>query len=514
MRSYILIFLLAMPGLLAAQSKLTLIGHLPYPLATLAGCWHYVDSTAGEWALVGTSQGLSVVDLENPAQPVERFTVPGLPSNWREVKTWNGFAYVGSEAAGSGITIVDLRSLPDTVYWKVWRSTGADSIDRSHTVQAEAGFLYVFGNNKSTPGGGATIADLADPWNPLVVGKYTSNYVHDGFIRGDTLWTSEIYLGQFGVVNLASKTDPNLIITHPTPGAFNHNTGLSDDSRYLFSTDEKTGAPLGAFDVSDLDNITLLDRYYPSQKPTQEVHNVRVFGDYLINPAYGGQLTIVDATYPDNLIETAWAVVGTSLVWDADPYLPSGIVFATAKNEGLFIFQPTYAHAAWLEGLVTDAATGELLNNAKVFVQNTPNADTTLANGRYKTGADSSGSYLVRVQRTGYITQIIPIMLTGGQITVLDVALSAVVATDQPVDQEAIQVWPTIFSDRLTVAVPPDSQIATAQLLDMQGKVVLESRLSGPVTGLVMPGSLPKATYVLQLQGKNGEIRSFRVVKQ
>ncbi|MEO6037642.1 MAG: choice-of-anchor B family protein, partial [Saprospiraceae bacterium] len=342
MRTYLLAFLLAVPVLLTAQSKLQLIGHLPYAPLSLAGCWHYVDSTGGEWALVGTSGGVSFVDMSVPTAPVERFTVPGLTSNWRELRTWNGFAYVGSEASGSGITIVDLRSLPDTIYWKVWRGDGAytDKIDRSHTVQAEAGYLYIFGGGNVTSG--ATIADLTDPWNPHIVGKYTLNYVHDGFIRGDTLWTSEIGLGQFGVVNIADRTDPQLIITQPTPGGVNHNTGLSDDSKYLFTTGETPGAPLGAFDVSHLENITLVDRYFPSQKPTSEVHNVRVFGDYLLNPAYGGQLTIVDATYPDNLIETAWTIMGNSLVWDADPYLPSGIVFATAKNEGLFIFQPTY----------------------------------------------------------------------------------------------------------------------------------------------------------------------------
>ena len=131
------------------------------------------------------------------------------------------------------------------------------------------------------------------------------------------------------------------------------------------------------FDVSDLENITLLDTYKPSQKPASEVHNVRVKGSFLINPSYGGQLTIVYATRPANLIETGWAVVGTSLVWDADPYLPSGIVFATAKNEGLFIFQPTYQHAAWFEGIVLDSITGKPLVDAKVVVQNTPNADTT-----------------------------------------------------------------------------------------------------------------------------------------
>lgn len=515
MRTFLLTFLFAAPCLLSAQLNLQLVGQLPYAPLSLAGCWHYVDSTGGEYALVGTSGGLSIVDLNNPAQPVERFAVPGLPSNWREVKTWAGFAYVGTEAGGSGITIVDLRSLPDTIYWKVWKgdSMHVDHIDRSHALQAEDGFLYVFGGGNVT--NGATIADLSDPWNPYIVGTYSINYVHDGFIRGDTLWTSEIYAGQFGVVNLADKAAPQLLTTQPTPGAFNHNTGLSDDSRYLFSTDEKAGSPLGSFDVSDLENITLLDQYFPSQKPTSMVHNVRVLGDYLINPSYGGQLTIVDATYPDNLIETAWTVVGTSLVWDADPYLPSGIVFATAKNEGFFVFQPTYQHAAWLQGRVTDAATGLPLDNARVFVLDSPNADTTRTDGDYKTGAATAGAYTVEVLRTGYVTKTIPnVALVSGEITTLDVALSATVGTDQALEETAIRVWPTVFSDRLQIALPIAGRFTTAQLLDAQGRLVMETRLTGGVTELVIAADLPQARYVLQLRGKDGQTRSFPVVKE
>ncbi len=516
MRTTFLAILFVSPFLLTAQSKLQQIGHLSYAPLSLSGCWHHVDSTGGEWALVGTSAGLSLVDLNVPSQPVERFTVPGLTNNWREVTTWNGFAYVGSEAAGSGITIVDLRSLPDTIYWQVWTGDGgyANKVNRSHTVKADAGYLYIFGGGDIT--NGAVIADLVNPWNPHIVGKYSLNYAHDGFIRGDTLWTSEIYSGLFGVVNVADRADPQLLITNPTPGAFNHNTGLSDDSKTLFSTDEKQGAPLGSFDVSDLENITLLDRYYPSQKPNNEVHNVRVFGDYLVNPSYGGQLTIVDASHPDNLIETAWAVVGNSLVWDADPYLPSGIIFATAKAEGFFVFQPTYQHAAWLQGLVTDAATGTELDSAKVFVLNTPNADTTSSNGQYKTGADSSGSYTVQVIRNGYNTQTISnVVLSSGEITTLNVVLTATTtSTFQPGNFAGVRVWPTLFSDRLTVELPIGSGYARAQLLDIQGQVMSTYRLSGPTTVILLTAALPTARYVLRLLGERGETQSFNIVKE
>jgi choice-of-anchor B domain-containing protein len=414
-----LILLLFFPTLLFAQ--LQQVGHLSYGNASLAGCWHYVDSLDNEYALVGTSWGLSIVDVNNPAQPVQRFAVPGLANNWREVKTWGGFAYVSTEANNSGITIVDLRQLPDTVDWKTWYGPGTDTLfRRSHALACADGYLYIFGGTQW----GTVICDLADPWNPVVKSKTNQQYVHDGYIRGDTLWASEIYAGQFSAFDISDKTNPVLLATQPTPGRFNHNSWLSDDGRYLFTTDEKPNTPLGAFDVSDLANITQLDLYFPSKRPTFEVHNVRVLGDFLINPSYGGQLTLVDAHRPDNLIETANVSLGNSLVWDADPYLPSGIVFATAKNEGLFFYQPTYQRAAYLEGRVTDAATGNPLAKVKVVVQQTSNSDVTRSDGTFKTGAAQAGTYTIQVGKIGYrpLTRT-DVLLNTGETTWLELTL-------------------------------------------------------------------------------------------
>ncbi|MFN0034188.1 MAG: choice-of-anchor B family protein [Saprospiraceae bacterium] len=518
----LLTFLTALTSLtpLSAQN-LQRIGHLPYTPLTLAGCWHYVDNAGGEWALVGTSAGLSIVDVDDPAQPVERFAVPSLTNNWREVKTWAGYAYFGSEAGQSGITIVNLNHLPDSINWKVWRGDGFfDSlVVKSHAVAAEDGFLYIFGG--ATISNGAVIADLADPWNPHIVGKYAANYVHDGFVRGDTLWTSEIYEGQFGVVDISDKTNPVLLATQTTPGEFNHNSGLSDDSKTLFTTDERTNAPLGSFDVSALDDIRLLDVYLPSKKPSGEVHNVRVVkGDFLVCPSYQGQLTIVDGSRPDNLIEIAWDSLGNSLVWDADPYLPSGIVFATAKNEGLFIYQPTYTHAAWIEGKVTDAATGFPLADAKVFVLNSPNADTTGADGVYKTGAAATGTYTLRAERTGYQPQVVSnVPLVSGVVAVINFALIPLMVSTEEIGSEAfVRVSPTPFEDFLKVEFPEgslfESEATLLRLSDFSGKTILEKKAdAGGATILGGLKNLPAGAYLLSIKNNSGETRTVKVMK-
>ncbi|MBK8557275.1 MAG: choice-of-anchor B family protein [Lewinellaceae bacterium] len=520
------LFFLFFGNVLFAQTSspgLQLIGHLPYDTATLAGCWHYVDSSGTEYALVGTSKGLSIVDLSNPTQPFQRFAVPGISNNWREVKTWGGFAYVGTEASNSGVTIIDLRQLPDTVLYKTWQGDGVyeNQIVKSHALATADGYLYLFGGIAGNMlSNGAVICSLSDPWNPHVVGYYSNAYVHDGYIRDNTLWTSEIYNGWFGVVDITDKTNPQLLATQPTPGAFNHNTWLSDDSQTLFAADEKLNAPLAAFDVSDLDNIKLLDVYYCSQDPSREVHNVRVFNDFLINPSYGGQLTIVDAHRPENLIETAWAVMGNSLVWDADPYLPSGIVFATAKNEGLFIYQPNYTRAAYLEGTVTDAQTGMPLNNARVFVENTIFADTTKQTGQYKTGASVAGIFSIRAEKPGYETQIIPdITLTAGELAIVDIALQPIMAdaVAQQSKGSGVRVTPSPFRDRIVVEIPEDVfrnlRNVSITVYDLKGQTILDAPLQHARQTFDVGNNIPTGPYVLLVQHAGGMFPPIRIYK-
>lgn len=503
----------------AAAQKMQIVAHLPYDSATLAGCWHHVDSAGREYALVGTSRGLSIVDLANPAKPQQLFHVPGPVNNWREVRTWGGFAYVGSEAIGSGITIVDLRALPDTVRWKTWTGDGPNegTVLSSHTVGTADGHLYIFGASMLT--NGAIICDLADPWNPRIIGTYSTNYLHDGFVRGDTLWGSEIYEGQFSVIDISDKTAPVLLETQQTPGQFNHNGWLSDDGRTFFTTDERPDSPLTAFDVSDLGNIRQLDTYFPSRYPSREVHNVRGLGNFLVNPSYGGQLTIVDATHPDNLIEVGFASLGSSLVWDADPYLPSGIVVATAKNEGLYILKPKYQQAAYLEGAVTDASTGDSLAGAKIRVLDTPQSETTRVNGIFKTGAAQPGTYTVMVEKPGYASQTIAgVALQTGQITRLDVALMPVVASTQGVGFQApASVSPTVFRNCLMVDLPADSPFAASdsviRVSDLSGKTVARTFSAGPRTEICLESSLPAGQYLVFLENNQAKSAPMRVVK-
>jgi choice-of-anchor B domain-containing protein len=506
MSKNVLACLLLMPLFSFAQNgNLQLLGHLAYDSVTLAGCGHYAGADGKEYALVGHSKGMNIVDVTDPAHPFQRFNIPGPGSLWREVKTWNGYAYVGSEAGHSGISIVDLHFLPDSIRWKVWYGDGIyeNQVDHSHTVQAQDGYLYIFGGGNVT--NGATIADISDPWNPHIVGLYTANYVHDGFIRGNILWTSEIFKGQFGVVDISDKTHPNLLITHPTPGAFNHNAWLSDDNQTLFTTDEQSGAPLGAFDVTDLSNIKLLSKYYPSAFPAAEVHNVRVLNDFLINPSYGGQLTLVDAARPANLIETGIVSLGSSLVWDADPFLPSGIILATGEKEGLYIYKPTYQRAAYLEGQVVSSATGFPLNAAQVVITGGQKQDSSNAQGLYKTGTILPGTYTVTFSKPGYHTKAFPnITMETGVLTTLNVALDPnITGASEAGQAPGVTVFPKLFQDKIHVEFAagsfPAGQAGVVELMNSTGQSVFSAALTGESTDLRVPSRLSTGVYFLRI---------------
>ena len=117
-----------------SQSNIQQLGHLPYnggvQCSNLTG---YVDAQGHEYALVGTTQGLSIVDIDTPSNPQQLFLVPGAtgPSGlWREVREFNGYAYVTTEEP-SGLVVVNLNYLTDSIKYHTIKPNGMST---SHTI--------------------------------------------------------------------------------------------------------------------------------------------------------------------------------------------------------------------------------------------------------------------------------------------------------------------------------------------------------------------------------------------
>ena len=395
--------------------------------------WGYVDETGVEYALVGAKEGTSVVSLATPNAPVEVFWEPGMSSVWRDIKTWQNFAYVTTEA-NNGLLIIDLSPLPgntnlSTSYY--FGGTGAAWSSAHNLYIDSSGYAYIFGANRGN--GGVIILDVhTDPLHPIEVGTFDSWYVHDGFALGNKLFLAHIEEGFFSVVDITNRSNPILLGTKTTPSNFSHNIWPSNDGNTVFTTDEVSGAYLASYDVSNPANIIELDRVQSSPGMGVIPHNVHVKDNYLVTSYYSDGVTVHDITQPDNMVLVGqydtYPQQTTSYdgCWGAYPFLPSGLILATDITEGLFVLQPNYVQAAYLRGNITDATTNLPISGAKVVINNVAQVNESAVNGNYATGSVNGGLLSVTYSKIGYFPQTINIQMTQGMSAIQNVQLAPI----------------------------------------------------------------------------------------
>jgi len=444
-----------------AQSNIALRSSIAYEQGT-SDVWGYVDSLGKEYALVGLTDGLSIVEVTDPDNPQELFTIAGEESVWRDVKVWQDRAYVVNETGG-GMKIVNLANLPTNISVATWEENG---LTTAHNIFIdEKGLAYLFGSNIGN--GGAYVVALApDADNPVYMGTYDNAYIHDGYVRNDTLWASELYLGQVSIVDMQDLSNPQILATQNTPSSFTHNCWPSDDGKYVFTTDEVVGGWVTSYQV-DSAGIFERSRYRLTSNGENVVpHNVMYKDGYTITSYYTSGISIADASWEGNFIivgkyDTSPLTGGAfDGCWGVYPYLPSGNILATDQQEGLFVLTPNYVKPAYLEVNVTDADTEELLSNAFVDLLEVSGEEryTTIV-GTARTGVLESGTYDLVVSREGYLTDtLFAIELVNDSIVVLNVDLQLDIACDNP----------QIFEMRVLLEGPYDtaSQKMSTELLE------------------------------------------------
>ncbi len=416
----------------AYRSKMT------FPGQSVANIWGYT-ANGREYALIGASKGLIIADITNPDMPQQIVQIPGPNNLWKEIKTYRSYAYIVSEG-GQGVQIVDLSKLPSPnlpYHFYTGDSIIQGQLGKIHALHIDVskGFLYAYGGNLFS--GGAKVLDLnADPYNPTYAGKFDQlGYIHDGYVDNDTLYSAQIYQGKFAVVDMTDKSNPQLINTQNTPNNFTHNTWLSDDRKTLFTTDETSNSFLASFDISDLDNIRLLDKIQSNPGSNSVVHNTHILGQYAVTAWYKDGFTITDVSRPDNLVQVGnfdtypnGSGSGYEGCWGVYPYFPSGTIIASTINaqgtgDGeLWVLTPTYVRACYLEGRITDGVTGNPLNAALIEVVGTGQTNTG-ADGTFKMGQEQDGYFVVRVSKNGYQTEEYTASFQRGKVCTFQTAL-------------------------------------------------------------------------------------------
>ncbi len=399
-----------------------------------------------EYALVGTSGGSMIVDVTNPDAPKLIRQIPAISNIWREIKVYRNYAYITTEGAGQGLQIVDLSRLPDSagVTFKNFLSDtarGLAALNRTHSLHIDTakGFCYLYGGGHSLRTGvnvsGATVLDIkTDPWNPRYVGNYNQKYIHDGYVENDTMYACHINSGQMSIIDFRDKANPITLSTVTTPTAAAHNSWLTNDHKAVLTTDENCGSYLASYDVSNPQQPKLIDKIRSISQADGIVHNTHVLNDYAISSWYTEGAIITDVHRPQNLVHVAqydsYAQNFSDYegAWGVYPYLPSGNIIISNITPGeLFVVTPQYKRACYLEGAITDVATGQPLSGVRVKINSADmdkHAESSIT-GNYATGQVTAGTTTVTYSKKGYAPQTVTVNLATAQVVLQNISMRA-----------------------------------------------------------------------------------------
>ncbi len=340
------------PAQLPNQSMYLLRNLNQHPSTTLySAIWGYTAPNGREYAILGCATGTAFVDVTDSANIREVDFLTGPTSAWREMKTYSHYAYIVSEANNSGIQIVDLQYLPDSIHFvKKFVPAGHST---THTISQSGPYLYLNGANSSfVSNGGIAILDLTvDPETPVLRGKWTNFYVHDCRIVNDTIWTANIFDGNISVINATNKNSMSTIATFDNlPGAGPHNTALTTNNKRLFVTDEIGTAPyrLKVWNIENVTNPVFVTAWQPTGITTSIVHNIEIYGNFGVIAHYSAGVRVINISNPDVPVEIAWYDTYPSN--NNESYngcwgvymLPSGKIIASDRQTGLYVLKTTF----------------------------------------------------------------------------------------------------------------------------------------------------------------------------
>jgi choice-of-anchor B domain-containing protein len=481
--------------------------------------WGWTDSTGIEYALVGTTTGVSIVSLENPENPQHVAFVPGDYSVWRDLKTYGNYAYVVADQPGSddGLLVIDLSNLPQSVETYNWTPTlpGFAILKNCHNLYIdENGICYLAGCNIA--GGGVIILDVTqEDGLPEFITTGPSIYAHDVFALNQKMYASEIFQGQLGIYDLSNRERITRLAGITTPYTFTHNAWTTSDGHYVFTTDEKANAPVGAYDITDLNNIQRIDIFRPPLTLNTNVipHNVHVKDNYLFISYYTDGGVIVDASIPDHLIEVGQydtelqITQGYNGAWGMYPFFKSGLLLISDINNGLYVVEAQLKRAARIKGVVVDESTQTPIFGAQINIVGSPNTVQTNFSGQFKSGSADGMTTQMIVSKEGYLPDTSTIELVNGQVLEANIALknSTSVARHTLFDDQKWSLTPNPASDFFTIQWERPLSQPNRYIIEMStpsGKILKTT----DVQSAINLRNMPVGTYSIQIKDlKTGE---------
>lgn len=327
-----------------------------------SGCWGLAVN-GREYAILGGARHVLVFDVTVPTQPELVGKFEGQTNTvWREFKSYKNRVYAVSDATSEGLMILDFSRAPDTIVQTYF----SNQLFRSaHTIALDtvSGRIYLNGSNIAS--GGLAILDVQqDPDEPILIGAYAlpGGYIHDSYVRGDTVYASCGFNGYFiyDCRNAGVDTPRTIASLSPT-GGYHHNR-LSTDGRYAYLTEEiPSGRPVMVVDLEGMAandlviRTSFLDPFLPAGTYNAIPHNVYIKDNLLFNSQYEDGLLVYDIsqpvapklvayydTHPQNTKYNTYFGC-----WGNYPWLPSGTIIAGDMQNGLQLLRLSGSVSVW-----------------------------------------------------------------------------------------------------------------------------------------------------------------------
>jgi choice-of-anchor B domain-containing protein len=350
------------------------------PLAQIGGgngndIWGWTDPLNGnEYAIMGLTNGTAFVDITDPVNPVYMGNLPrptGVStSSWRDIKVYDNHAFIGSEAVGSGLQVMDLTQLrsvasPPVSFAQTAHYTGF-STSHNIVINESSGYAYAVGTNQGSCNRGLTFIDIVAPASPQAAGCFGNDgYTHDAqcvnYAGPDTDHQGKEICFAYNedtltIVDVTNKGAPvQLSRTGYANRGYSHQGWLTEDHAYVLLDDELDERNIASvtntrtliWNVQDLDNPSYFADYIGPA--TSIDHNQYVVGNYSFQANYRSGLRILDISdiANGNLTEAGFFDIYPSSdsanfngAWSVYPFFASGNVIVSGIEQGLYILRP------------------------------------------------------------------------------------------------------------------------------------------------------------------------------
>jgi len=369
--------------------------------AAVNDIWGWIDPQTGrEYALVGLTDGISIVDVTNPVMPVVVAKALEIPSqnkserplmqnhedgdgfkgasSWRDMKVYQNYMYVVTEQ-NHGMQVFDLARLRDIENppaqlredFHYTRFGNAHNI----AINEETGFAYVVGSTRGedcAEQGGLHMINLHDnPLQPTFAGCYfdeeAGGVTRDGYIHDTQCVIYEGVDSQFSgeeicfssaektflITNVSDKEEPVTISNSTYPGAnYVHQGWLTENHEFFFINDEGDELATGnntrtyIWRLGELEAPEFLGFYEHSTKAID--HNLYIKNDLMYQANYTAGLRILDISNPLPGAVNEVGFFNTTPInsepvfagaWSVYPWLTDNKIIVSDISKGLFILR-------------------------------------------------------------------------------------------------------------------------------------------------------------------------------